>query len=51
VSLVQALRATPAGSALDDDIGWAPPYPTPTHGEGDLVTWVLRHAGAAELIR
>lgn len=51
VSLVLALRATPAGRALDDDIGWTPPYPSPTHGDGDLVAWVLRHAGTADLIR
>lgn len=51
VSLLQALRATPAGAALEPDIGWAPPYPPPTHGQPELVNWVLRHAGPAGLIR
>ncbi len=51
VSLVQALRATPAGQALDDTLDWSPPYPTPRPGNANAVDWVLQQAGAANLIR
>ena len=52
VALLPALRATPAGAALSDDLGWAPPYTAPSPPAGqDPATWVLQHTGAPGLIR
>jgi pectate lyase len=52
VALLPALRATPAGAALSDDIGWAPPYTAPSAPAGqDPATWVLQNTGAPGLIR
>jgi len=52
VALLPALRATPAGAALSDDIGWAPPYAAPSPPVGqDPVAWVLQNTGAPGLIR